>query len=249
MRLSPEALKNIQTTVLSQAIDVARGKVEAIARIFAETGIKSLLLHIHELMLKHQKKEEIIELRGEYIPVDPREWKTRKDMTVTVGLGMGSKEQNLLHLQNIAAVQEKMVTGGGAGLLVKPKHLYNTAAEMVRNANLRHPELFFADPGDGEFPPQEGGDGEQAVAMEMIKVERERTQLDGQKAQLKSQQEQFALQQKVADMQAKHEREVASLQLEAKRVQGDLMVRMEQIANQLTEMELKYMTNVPGSKV
>lgn len=248
--LSPEALKNIQTTVLSQAIDVARGKIEAIARIFAETGIKTLLMHIHELMLKHQKKEEIIELRGEYIPVDPREWKTRKNMTVTVGLGMGSKEQNLIQLQNIAGVQKELAMSPLAGMLIKPKHLYNTASEMVRNANLRHPELYFADPGDQEFPPppQEGG-GEQAIAMEMVKVEQERTQLDAQKAQLKAQQDAFKLQQDMADMQATHMREVETLRLNAKKIEGDLMVKMEQIANQLTEMELKYATNVPGAKV
>ncbi|GAG37941.1 unnamed protein product, partial [marine sediment metagenome] len=51
--LSPEALKNIQTTVMAQSTDLSKMKIESIARTFAETGFKTLFRHIHELVLKH----------------------------------------------------------------------------------------------------------------------------------------------------------------------------------------------------
>jgi hypothetical protein len=110
--LSPDALKNIQTSVLAASVDMSRMKVEAIARIFAETGIKSLMMHIHELLLKHQNKAKIIKLRGEWVPVNPAEWRERTDMTVNIGLGIGTREQNLLHLNAIAEKQAQIVQAG-----------------------------------------------------------------------------------------------------------------------------------------
>ena len=110
--LSPEALKNIQTTVLSQAVDNAKMKIEAIARIFAETGMKSLFLHIHELLLKHQDKVKVAELRNQWVDVNPKDWRTRFDMVVNIGLGIGSREQNLVHLN---AIWEKANADGCGG--------------------------------------------------------------------------------------------------------------------------------------
>ena len=99
--LDPAALKHIQQSVLSQATDLNKMKIEVIARIFAETGIKSLFRHIHELLQKHQNVEEVVKLRNEYVPVNPTEWKTRNNMTVNIGLGVGTRDQNRIQLDSI----------------------------------------------------------------------------------------------------------------------------------------------------
>jgi hypothetical protein len=248
--LSPEALKNIQTTVLSQAIDVARGKVECIARIFAETGIKGLLLHIHELLLKHQNKPETLELRGEFVDIDPREWRKRTTMTVTVGLGLGTQTQNLIHLNAIWDKQKDIVAAGGMGTLVTPHNVYQTAAQIVKNANLKQPALFFTDPG-----PQVTGKEEDkpdpaiAVQMEAVKVEQQKVQLKGQKDQIEAQQKMMDMQQKQQELQAAHQREIEKLRQENEALKDKTFIEMEKIRNQLTDIELKYATNVPGSRV
>ena len=68
--LDPESLKKVQQSVMTQTMDIANGKIEMIARIFAESGIKSLFLHMHELIRKHQDKVEVARLRGEWVEVD-----------------------------------------------------------------------------------------------------------------------------------------------------------------------------------
>src|SRR3546814_14180389 len=73
-------------------------RIKLIARIFAETGIKELFLHIHELLRKHQDKAKTVRIRNKWVTVDPRNWKTRNDMTVNVALGTGSKQKQLLLL-------------------------------------------------------------------------------------------------------------------------------------------------------
>ena len=74
---------------------------ELIARIFAETGVKDLFRKIFELMVKYQDKERVIMLNNQYIPVKPTEWKDKFNISIVVGLGTGSKEQQIVMLNNI----------------------------------------------------------------------------------------------------------------------------------------------------
>lgn len=227
--LDPEALKNIQRSVLTQAIDMSKDKIYMIARIFAETGLKSLFLHIHELIRKHNDKISTFKLRGEWIPVDPASWRTREDITANIGLGIASRESNLIHLNNIFDKQRDIVQAGGLGLIVTPQNIFQTAAQMVRNANLPNPEAFFTDPGDKTAPDP----SPQAL------------QLQQQQQELLQRQQQIDL----GELQIKRER----LQLDAEKVRqsgekldDDFSLKMDELNNQITEMELKYGVNLPG---
>lgn len=231
--LDPEALKNIQTSVLAQAADLSKMKIEAVARIFAETGIKSLFRHIHELLQKHQDKEKVVRLRNEWVQVSPQEWRTRENMTVKIGLGMGTREQNLLHLNAIWEKQSEIIQGGGADKLVSGRNIFNTAAEIVKNANLKDPEMFFTDPGNQPIAQQE----QDPAAQAQIQIAQRQQELDAARAELDAEK-----------MRLQHSREMQELALKDQERIDKLMVEMEKIATSLTELELKFSENVPGAK-
>lgn len=240
--LSPDALKNIQTTVLSQAIDMSRMKIEAIARIFAETGLKTLFLHIHELLLKHQDKPKVVRLRGEWVQVSPQQWRERTDMTVNIGLGLGTREQNLVQLEAIFQKQQSFLQAGLGGLLVKPSNLFNVAAEFVRNANLKQPELYFSDPGDAEAPPPNAQQlqlqqQQQALQQKEQEITQERQQLNTMRAQIQMQ-----------ELQLRHQREMLDLRRKSEKDKDDFAIEMEKIKNKLTELELVHGENIPGGR-
>lgn len=234
--LSPESLKNIQQSVLADALDMSKMKQEAVARIFAETGIKSLFLHIHELLQKHQQKAEVAKLRGKWVQVSPKAWKTRRDMTVNVGLGIGTRERNLLHLEAIWQRQKDILQAGGMGLMLKPRDLYNNCAELVRNANFKTPERFFTDPGDAEAPSQ--NDGQQQLLQLQAQVTQQQLQLEVQKLQTTREREAL-----------NHQREMAKLQVQRQADVEKLSVEMEKIANAITKLELEFGRDIPNSRV
>jgi len=62
------------------------------ARVLAETVVKQIFWKILELVSKHQQKPQIVKLRNRWVQVDPREWKNKFNLTVTVGLGTGSQQ-------------------------------------------------------------------------------------------------------------------------------------------------------------
>jgi hypothetical protein len=231
--LNPEQLKNIQQSVLTQANDLSRMKIEAVARIFAETGIKSLFLHIHELILKHQDRQEVINLRGEWIPIDPTSWKNRYDMTVNIGLGIGSKESKMMQLNQI---WEKQTQGLQMGI-TKPNNLYNTATEMANAAGFKDGNTFFTNPGDGDLPQNDEQMKMQQQQMEMVQRQQ---QLDAQGLQLKDQKQQQDMQFKMAQLQQKQQEAAANLDEKSQKRQDDLMIEIQKLKNDIAEMELKY---------
>jgi hypothetical protein len=70
-------------------------------------------LTLRKMSQEHPRKAEIVMLRNRWVQVDPREWKTRRNMTVKIGLGVGTKEQNLVHLQAIWEKQRDIIQNGG----------------------------------------------------------------------------------------------------------------------------------------
>lgn len=240
--LNPEQLKNIQQSVLTQANDLSRMKIEAVARIFAETGIKSLFLHIHELILKHQDRQEVINLRGEWIPVDPTSWKTRYDMTVNIGLGIGSKESKMMQLNQIWEKQQQGIQFG----ITKPANMFNTATEMANNAGFKDGNIFFSNPGDGDMPQNDEQMKMQQQQMEMVQRQQ---QLDAQGLQLKEQKQQMDSQLDQMKLQQKAANDTATLDEKSQKRQDDLMVSIEKLQNDLKEMELKYEEEIPEYRV
>ncbi len=74
-------------------MSAAQQRVELVARTFAETGVKDLFKLVHHLVRTTLTKPDIIRLRNKWVEIDPREWEDRKDLSISVGLGAGNKDQ------------------------------------------------------------------------------------------------------------------------------------------------------------
>jgi len=231
--LSPESLKEVRTGALNAAIDMSRSKIEAIARIFGETGYTTLFLDIRRLLQKHQKKQEVIALRGEWVPVDPQEWRRRYNTTVNIGLGIGTREQNLQHLNAIFEVQKVFASSEDFREMVSPDNAFNTVSEMVKNANLKDPERYFT-----RIDPQQQQQAEDPTA-----------QLAAQQAQLAQaalQVEQQKVQ--ISEMQLAHKQEMdrAKLLLDQEKERNRFHQAEEDRTLAYTQAELQHATDIPG---
>jgi len=133
---------------INQIMTAAQQRVELIARVFAETGVKDLFRKILELANRNQSAPRIIRLRNRWVPMDPREWNTQMDVSISVGLGTGNKDQMLMHLRNLLEIQVQAIRmqGGVDGPLVRLENVYNTLAKLVENAGLKSADPYFTDP-------------------------------------------------------------------------------------------------------
>lgn len=172
---------------ITQIMNASQQRIELIARIFAETGVRTLMRLLQGMSIKYGRYQEIVKLRNKWIPVNPSEWKKRTDLTVSVGLGVGNKDQNLLHLQNILVAQKEAAQIG----LATPKNIYNALVKMTQNAGFKNVDDFWTDPESAEPKPEQIPP---EVQKEQMKIQADaqkfqaQTQNDIQKAQFEAQQ-------------------------------------------------------------
>ncbi|MDJ1420166.1 portal protein, partial [Pseudomonas aeruginosa] len=121
-----------------------------IARMFAETGVKRLFQLLHDHAIKYQNQEEVFQLRGKWVAINPANWRERSDLTVTVGIGNMNKDQQMLHLMRIWEMAQAVVGGGGLGVLVSEQNLYNILKEVTENAGYKDPDRFWTNPDSPE---------------------------------------------------------------------------------------------------
>ncbi|HKF60260.1 MAG TPA: hypothetical protein VKB42_02800 [Dongiaceae bacterium] len=137
----------------------AQQRQELMARNAAEMLVAGIFKSILELVCKHQQEPRIIRLRNKWVPMDPREWNDQMDVTVTVGLGSGNKDQQLGHLMMILQTQQAALQQLGPGNpLVNLENVYNTLEKICENAGLKTADPYFSDPknappGQGQPPP------------------------------------------------------------------------------------------------
>jgi hypothetical protein len=146
--LDANALQNETATAVNQAFTASQARVRLIARIFAETGIKDLFWLLHSVVKKHGQQAQVVRLRNNWVTVDPRNWKSRDDLTVNVGLGTGSKEAQLAMLRMLIGAQQQAVAVG----MVSKRNLWNSAAELVKLIGRKDPETFFTNPSQPMMP-------------------------------------------------------------------------------------------------
>lgn len=126
-----------------QALQAAANqRIELIARVFAETGVKEHFRNLHMLVLQHRMKPDVVELLGKWVSVDPREWKTRKNLKVSVGLGTGDSAGKVQNLQAIATAQQGVSGIGLAG----PKQMYKALTDMTKAMGFKNGAEYWQDP-------------------------------------------------------------------------------------------------------
>lgn len=224
--LDPNVLQT--ATHSAQIATAAMQRIKFIARIFAETGVKSLFQIVHALTLKHSRQVEMMRLRNQWIPVDPRQWVKRADMQISVGLGAGDKTQQIVFLEGVL---QKQVMALQAGLTSPPK-IYNALKRLTQAGGFKDPNEFWDDPSTQPPRPPAGPPPEllkeQAKAQGQLQLEQMKgqttMQVEAQRAQLKQQELQANLQLQASNDARDSEREMMRAQMDAQLEQQRLML-------------------------
>ena len=225
---------NKTATGINAIMQAAAARLELVARVFAETGVKDLFLMVHRLVRTTYSKKEIFRLRGKWVEVDPRGWKNRSDMTINVGLGTGNKDAQLMHIQTILGAQQQAMPPGVA----TPQNVYNALIKLTQNAGFRHPEEFWTDP-EGKEMPSPTPDPKIAITEMQLKADAQKFQAQTQvererfEAEAKLDQQKF-----IAETTIEQQKAQQQAQQEEMRSRNDLIIEREKLQMQ-AELE-KY---------
>jgi len=191
---------------VAQIMSAAQQRLELVARTFAETGVKDLFMLVHRLVRQNVTKPDIVRIRNQWVEVDPREWKNRKDLSISVGLGAGNKDQQLMHLNNILQMQKEAIQVG----LTDKNKIYNALSKLTQNAGFKNPDEFWTDPSN-QPPQQQQPNPQEQLVQGQLAIEQAKAQ---------------------ADMQLEAQKNQADYEQEQLRSQNDILIEREKIAAQ-----------------
>ena len=233
MGLSEGALKSHQTaTGVGQVMTAAQQKIELVARIFAETGMKDLAKCVYQLVQKFEKPEKLVRLNNQWVSLYPQDWKDNLDCTAQVGLGFGNKDMNLMHLGRLGQTIQMIAQHPAAGMLLKPKHVYNLVAEQIKAMGMKNVDDFIQDPGDADVPQQQGpSPEEQAKQMEaQLKAEEIKVKLEKIKQESQLRQQEMQIDAEIAQQ---------NLELKAQEAKVEMQIKAQELEIKKAELALK----------
>jgi hypothetical protein len=219
---------NKTATGISAIMSAAQQRIELIARTFAETGLRDLMLLMHELIRKHSDKETVIKLRNEWIPVDPRIWKTRYDMRISVGLGTGNREQQMSNLMMVGNIQREAFQVG----IVKPENVYALATKMAEIAGFKSPEMFFSQP---EAQQPQGMPPEMQEQMQQVQQHIGKLTEENQKLQQEIAKRDMDSSVKIYEVDKRSETEIQKVQMQNEN--KELLATMQAITDAILQSQ------------
>ena len=233
MGLSEGGLKSHQTaTGVGQVMTAAQQKIELIARIFAETGMKDLANSVYTLVQRFEQPEKIVKLNNNWVTLKPNEWKEKMDCTAQVGLGFGNKDMNLMHLGRLSQTIQMIAQHPAAGMMLKPKNVYNLVAEQIKAMGMKNVDDFITDPGDADVPQNNKPSPEEQAKQQEAQLKQQELQVKMQKIQQESELKQQEMQ---IDAQIAQQ----NLELKAQEAQVDMQIKAQELEIKKAELALK----------
>jgi len=237
--MSADALQNNTATGVNAAVQAAAGQVEVMVRNLAH-GLRDLFGLMNRIYRKNVDEEQIMRLRGEFIPVDPRAWDADMDTNINVGLGTGREAEKAAAYREILGLQMQVFQSQGPmNGVVSMENIRNTLSDMLASAGIRNSERYFG---------QMNAQTEQAMAQKLARQAQSAqgqdptgglVQVEMLKAQSKAQ----------ADSQ-KMEIERGKLALDAKKIVLDDDLERDKMAKDIAvkDAELKSKTGLELNK-
>jgi hypothetical protein len=200
---------SLNKTATGKVIDMTAGqrRTKLIARVIAETLFVPMCKGVLKLLTEGNMPRIAAKIRGKFVDMDPSGWTNEFDMSLSVGLGTGDKQQQAMTLQSILANQMAFLGHPMTADLVNKRVLYRTVAKQAEAGGFQQPETLYVDPESPEGqqieqakaqqppppPPPEimreqmrGQSAEKIKAMEM-QADQARLQAEAQRQQLMQQ--------------------------------------------------------------
>jgi hypothetical protein len=189
-------------------------------------------------MAKHQTQALMVRLNNKFVPIDPETWNKEYDMTCNVGLGVGNKEQQLMHLQALGMDLQAIAQSPFAPVLLSPDKVFNYVEKKANLAGFKDVTLFLNNPVGPDGQPMKPPPPPKPESVQVAEI---KAQTDMQGLQAKTQADAQALQ---MNTQAEAAKMQMDAQREAAQAQADMAVEQQkadlQVALRREELAAEY---------
>ena len=258
--LDANVLSNVSATAVATMTAQSQGKLELIARIFADSGVSSLFQGIFHLICKYQDVERTLLINDKELVLNPREWDNQYNVNINVGIGNGSRDEKIGMLQMVLAKQEQIIQQYGlSNPLVTLKQYRDTLAKFINSSGYKDDIQFINEiseeqaqqmaqqAAESQGQPAPEVQAAEAIAKAEMQKAQMKQQTDAQSNELKMQELQFKVQmeQQELELQAKEQqlkaaKDMLDIQTERSKLEADIRIRELTLLQKEEEAEAKH---------
>ena len=218
--LNPDVLtSHVASGAVAAVTESSMQRIELIARIFAETGIKDLFRNIYQLIQRYEDRKKVFYLNNKFVPIDVSRWRDNLNCTVNVGVGSGSQQTKMQTMGGIMTIIQGLIQNGGMGTMVTPQNVYNAVSEYITQSGYKNPDMFVANPANMPPPQPPEPTVEEKIANQKAQIELEKLKLEAAEVEL--------------DTKIKQQ----ALELKKRQAKVDTMIKMEELKLKQQKLE------------
>ena len=133
---------NHTATGISMIMQASNQRLELIARIFAETGVRDLFRFLVELNQRFIDQQTVIRLLNKPLPIDPADLTGEMDVIVDAGIGVGTKETTIQNMQMLLQLYPTLLQMG----IADQENIYNAVKKLIEEMGYKNVDAFIKDP-------------------------------------------------------------------------------------------------------
>ncbi len=199
--------KQNSSAMVEQLITMSQQRQKIIARHFS-TFVKNVFHEIYRLIVENEQQEKIIDVAGDFVQINPRSWKEKRDVMVSLHLGYNEQEKEA---QKHLALHQLFTQDPTLQPLYSIENKYNMMKKVLEAQGIKNVDAYLTSP--DQIPPAQP-DPAQEMQMQMAQK------------QLELQERQTALAEQKAMIDAQNA--AARLQLDAEKAQSQFALQSDQ---------------------
>jgi hypothetical protein len=143
--LSQETMQSSTKMAVAATISGSKAQKELLARIYAWMFLRPIYKGLLKLFVQHQDAERMMQLRGQWVPVNPAGWNADMDCkVVNLTQAMLTPEEKAMQLGGIAEKQEQILQVMGPNNPIVSLGMYaDTLREMVELTGRTNIDKYF----------------------------------------------------------------------------------------------------------
>lgn len=242
--LNADQLNKETATRFEGVADASMAKIELVARVVAEVGFRKLYEGVAWMATKFQTNEREFMVLGKPMKSNPSKWRFDHHVDSEIGLGAGDSDKIVENMTGVWNIQQ-VLKGQGSPLVDSDKE-YNTLVKLSKGLEIKNVSDHFNDPNE----PDELLKAENEILNNLV------VDLQAQVQQMQNplaEAETIKQQGNLIAKQGQAQLDIAKLSEQQRQFNIETAQKQDQfnkeLAAKLTELELKFNTDVEGSMV
>ena len=219
--------KQNSAAMVEQLATMSQQRQKIIARNFANNFLKPLYQRIYQLVVENESEDKVVEIAGQFVPVSPAQWRSKRDVVVEMHLGYGEQEQEA---QKYLALHTLMVGDPNLSAMYTPQNQYKLMSHVMENNGIKNVNDYLTPPDQlPEQQPDPAQEMQQQAAMKQLELQERQTA--------------------VAEMKAQMDAQIAQMKLQLEQMKAERSFAIQSDSMDLKEAQLEHKQYVDGEEL